>query len=62
MTAEKQMFCKHCWNRVERIKYKEEGVRTPGSVENVWKHSAFSTHPCSINPITDDDVMLESEM
>lgn len=57
-----QMLCRHCWNKVERIKYRDDGARTPGAVENVWKHIAGSLYQCSISPITDGDVMPESEM
>ena len=66
MTVEApQMYCRLCWNPVERIQYRAEGkVIGGGDIQNVWKHSAPLTHPpaCSKNPIMDDDVISEEEL
>lgn len=59
-----QMYCRHCWNPVERIQYREEGkVIGGGDRQNVWKHSRVVNAPlCSTNPIMDEDVMDEDEL
>ena len=59
-----QMYCRHCWNPVERIQYRAEGKTIGrGDIENVWKHSRITNPPpCSKNPIMDEDVVSEEEL
>jgi len=58
--GEQKMYCKHCWNELERIEYREKGARTYGDVENVLKHKAHPKYVvCSKSPITDEDVINE---
>lgn len=55
--SEQQFYCTHCWNPVEKIKYREGGIALRGDVKNEWKHSGGGMYTrCNTSPITDEDV------
>lgn len=58
-----QLYCVHCWNPVELIKYREgrDSFQIYGGIGNKYKHSSRANDVrCSINPITDEDVTSEN--